>query len=121
MSNAELGRRVEHALAEHLGFTLAHPHDSRGPFDLLRGRDAYEVKSVTRGAGEYKCKAASAAMRRKRAAADEGKLNPHVLIAVVDPDTESVHAYSRPGLGAFRLTGPHNGWCYEGTAPISLN
>lgn len=120
LSNTELGKRVEHALAEHLGFTLTHPDRNTGPFDLACGDNVFEVKAVTRGAGEYKAKPKSHEVQAKRAAADKAGVKPHIMIAVVDADSETVSAYSKPGLGAFRLTAPKNGWRYHGTVPVSL-
>lgn len=118
LSTAELGRRVEHALAQHLGFELLHPSIAQGPFDLGCGDAVFEVKAVTTAAHEYKAKPSRAAVLRKRAAA-VGKV-PHTLIAPVDLDAGVVHAYARRGIGAFRLTSPSQGWEYLGSAPINL-
>lgn len=119
LSNAKLGYLVEKALAKHLGFELAHPSRPQGPFDLLKGDNAYEVKAMTVGAREYKVKSSKVAIERKRKHAKLHRLKPHTIIAVVDATATMAYAYVRPGVGAFRLPNTMvRGWKYLGAVPL---
>jgi hypothetical protein len=116
---SDLGIAVERALARALGWEPANAaHGRVGPFDLLDGRDAYEVKSVTRESTEYKCKPKAGEVDEKLAYAHRYGLRPHVLIAVVDG--EVVYAYAREGVRAYRLTpdGYRKGWVFLGVTTL---
>lgn len=120
ITNTKLGDAVEHALQQHLGMKDAHPGARQGPVDLLYGRHAYEVKAQSIAAKEYHAKPKSSEIADKRAFAEEHGLVPHTMIAVYDPRERRVHAYSKEGIGAYRLTGPENGWSYHGSVPLDL-
>lgn len=116
---SDLGKAVERALARSLDFEPANELTGRvGPFDLIDGHDAFEVKAVTRESTEYKCKPKAHEVTEKLAYAAAHGLRPHVLIAVVDGDR--VYAYAKEGVRAYRLTanGYQRGWVYLGTTTL---
>jgi hypothetical protein len=121
LTNTELGDAVERALQQAFGYEDAHPGRRQGAFDLRVGNDVFEVKAVTTAACEYKAKPKKAEVAGKLAYAAERGLNPHVMIVVYDEAEQQIHAYAKAGVGAYRLTGPHAGWAYIGTAAIDFN
>jgi hypothetical protein len=42
------------------------------------------------------------------------------MIVVYDESKSEIHAYSKPGVGAYRLTGPQAGWTYHGSTPLAI-
>lgn len=119
ITNTKLGDAVEHALTA-LGFEDAHPGRRQGPFDLRFGENAYEVKAVSQSASEYKAKPKRHEVEGKLAHAKQHGLKPHVMIVVYEPGAKRVHAYVKEGVGAYRLTGPEQGWSYIGSVALDL-
>jgi len=120
VTNTKLGDEVEHALQQAMGFKDAHPGRRQGPFDLVMGDNAYEVKAVSRSATEYKAKPKKHEVEGKLAYAQEHALKPHIMIVVYDPEEKHIHAYVKEGVGAYRLTNPDSGWSYIGKVPLDL-
>jgi len=112
LTNTELGDRVELALTQ-LGFETALDGKRQGPFDVLYGNHAFEVKACTTAAKEYKAKPKKAEVERKKTAAEKLGYAPATAIVVVDDEVG--HVYWREGIGAFRLTEAFN---YAGTVTV---
>lgn len=122
MSNMELGDRVEHAIAEQLGWTplvgaLA-GKVRQGPFDLMdpKGR-VCEVKACSVLAAEYKVKPSAHSIMAKVAAAEKLGVKPCTVLAVVEADGRA-WVYRKNGLGSFRLPRDGAGWKFVGTVQI---
>jgi hypothetical protein len=120
VTNTKLGDAAEKTLQRYLGFLNAHPGRRQGPFDLRLGRNAYEVKTVSVSSTEYKAKPKASEMVGKREYARQNGLVAHTMIAVFDPVAGRVYAYAKEGIGAYRLTGPQNGWSYLGSCPMTV-
>jgi hypothetical protein len=119
ITNTALGDKVEAALQKTMGFENAHPGSRKGKFDLLWNGHAYEVKAVSRSATEYKAKPKAHEIAEKRDFALENKLQPHIMIVVYDPEKRRLFVYSKPGVGAYRLTTPKAGWQFHGSIPFN--
>jgi GNAT superfamily N-acetyltransferase len=120
IKDTAFGDAVEQALQDHMGMVNEHPGRRQGPLDLRYGQHGYELKAVTQAAEEYKSKPKKAEVESKRAYAEEHHLQPHTMIAVYAPGERRVHVYSKPGIGAYRLTDEAHGWSYHGSAPLDL-
>jgi hypothetical protein len=120
ITNTALGDAVENALIEHLGMSNDHPGRRQGPLDLTYGKNGYEVKAVSTSAKEYKAKPAKDAVERKVAYAKANGINPHTMVVVYSPEDKQLYVYSKPGIGAYRLTNPSQGWKFHGTVPLDL-
>jgi hypothetical protein len=88
--------------------------------DLLYGKDAYEVKCCTTDAEEFKVKLGTDESTSKVAYCTDNDLTPHTMIAVYDPDEQQLYAYSKDGIGSFRLTDESNGWAFHGAFSVDL-
>lgn len=120
ITNTELGDKVEDALQRHLGMKNEHPGRRQGPLDLRFDGHGYEVKAVSSMADEYKAKPKAREIASKKAYAAEHGLAPHTMIVVYHPEEKQLYAYSKPGIGAYRLTNEGNGWKFHGTIPLDL-
>lgn len=122
MSNMALGDKVEHAIADQLGWTpLVGARAGRvrqGPFDLMdpKGR-VCEVKACSVGAAEYKVKPSAHATLAKMKAAREMGVKPCTVLAIVEDDGRT-WIYRRRGLGSYRLPRDGAGWKFVGIVQI---
>lgn len=81
---------------------------------------AFEVKTCTTAAQEYKAKPKAREVEEKKAYAEKHDLKPGIIIAVADYDAGETHFYWRLGVGAFALN-PSTGdkhWNYFGTVKM---
>jgi hypothetical protein len=120
ITNTKMGDAVEQALADHFGMTNEHPEKRQGPLDVSIGKEGYEVKAVSTSATEYKAKPKKHEVAEKLAYAKKHGLDPRTMIVVYSPTERRIYVYSKPGIGAYRLTGPRQGWTFHGTIPLDL-
>lgn len=117
-TNTRMGDMAEAALMK-LGLrSILPPGKRQNPLDVEYDHSgwAFEIKACSINATEYKAKPKAAEMEDKRAYAAEHKLKPAMMIAVVDHEKGEIHAYWRPGIGAWGLTeGNKDQWNYAGT------
>jgi len=119
VTNTALGDAVEHALAQHLG--MRQENTTRvGPLDLRYDGNGFEVKACSTAAKEYHAKPKTNEIREKQKYARQHKIKPHTMVVVYDPKGRQLFVYSKPGIGAYRLTSPKNGWKYHGNVPLNL-
>jgi hypothetical protein len=102
-TNTRVGDLGEGLLIRRLGMTNLHPGRRQGALDLKLGRDAYEVKVCTTSASEYKVKMRACEVTEKVAEAKKLGLRPNTLLLVFDPGSRTAWAYSRKGIGNYRL------------------
>jgi hypothetical protein len=121
ITNTQLGDSVENALQTHFGMSNEHPDRRQGPLDVTYGSHGYEVKAVTREASEYKAKPKASEVASKVKYAEEHNLTPHTMIVVHDSESRMLYAYSKPGIGAYRLTTAANGWSFHGKIPFDVS
>lgn len=118
-TNTSVGDLGEALLVEHLGLrSLLPPGKRQNPLDLVDPKtgDGYEVKVVTTAAKEYKIKMKAAEVRSKEAYAKKNKLRPNMMMVIMDADRGEAYAYSRPGIGSYRLT--EKDWTFRGKVSL---
>lgn len=118
-ASAQVGDLGEALLIDHLGLrSLLPPGKRQNPLDLFDPKtgDGYEVKVVTTAAKEYKIKMKAAEARSKEAYAKKNKLRPNMMMVVMDADRGEAYAYSRPGIGSYRLT--EKDWTFRGKVSL---
>jgi hypothetical protein len=119
-TNTELGDLAEAATAQLDCRSLLPPGKRQNPLDAKYDdtKYAFEIKAVTTEATEYKAKPKAHEVKEKLAYARKNGYKPAMMIAVVDVKSKEVHCYWKEGIGAYRLTGPKQGWNYMGTVKI---
>jgi hypothetical protein len=120
MTNTSLGDMAEQAVSQ-FGLRSLLPEGKRqNPLDMEYDHSGYafEVKACSVTATEYKAKPKAKEVAEKVAYAKKHKLKPATMIAVVDVANGQIHAYWRPGIGAYKLTQSGENWHYMGTVSI---
>jgi hypothetical protein len=89
----------------------------QNPLDVVwgEGNIAFEVKTLTTEASEYKIKMKKSEVESKRKYAKENGYKPGVIILVLDLDNRAAHVYWREGIGNYRLTPKSRLWNYMGS------
>lgn len=108
----------ETLLIDHLGLCSLLPAGAHtNPLDLFDPKtgDGYEVKVVT-AAAKARTRLSPAEVRSKLAYAKRNKLRPNMMMVVVDVDRGEAYAYSRPGIGSYRLT--EKEWTFRGKVSL---
>lgn len=118
-TNTEVGDLAEAALTQ-FGLVDLHPGRRGGKLDAGHGKWAFEVKSHTVDATEYKIKMRASEMEEKLKYAADNGLKVGSIIVVVDAAEKCAYVYWRNGLGNFRLTpGTKSDWNFMGRANLA--
>jgi hypothetical protein len=117
-TNTSMGDLAE-KLTEQIGLhSLLRPGIRQGAMDRGIGDYAFEVKARTVQAIEYKAGPKKPEADRKRAWAKEHGLKAAMMIVVLDEENGTGYAYWKDGVGAYRLTGPKQGWNFAGKVTL---
>jgi hypothetical protein len=106
-TNTSVGDLGESILCHHAGMhSLLPPGHRQNPLDMKYDgtKYAYEVKTVTSDAREYKIKMKAHEVQEKLAYAKKNRLHPGMIMLILDRHSNTAYAYKRDGIGSYRLT-----------------
>jgi hypothetical protein len=118
-TNTSVGDLGEKLLVENMGMiSLLPPGQRQNPLDMKYDgtKYAYEVKTVTTDAKEYKIKMKAAEVKSKVAYARRNKLEPGMIMLIMDRKSNRAYAYKRSGIGSYRLT--EKDWHFMGMVRV---
>ncbi len=105
-TNTKIGDLGETLLVKQLGMESLIPKGQRqNPLDMRwdGSKQAYEVKTITTDAKEFKIKMKAAEVESKLAYAKANGYKPGMIMLVIDRKTNTGYAYKRDGIGSYRL------------------
>lgn len=118
-TNTSVGDLGEALLVKQLDMhSLLPPGRRQNPLDLRYDgtNEAYECKTITTEAREYKIKMKAAEVRSKKSYARKNGLKPGMIMLVLDARSKTAYAYKRAGIGNFRLNSKD--WQFMGRVKV---
>ncbi len=100
MTNTHIGDLVEHVIGKGGDFkSILPPGQRQNPLDVKYddSKNGFEIKGVSTHATEYKSAPKSEEVEAKTEYAKQYGYKKNLIIAVIDPDNLTIHAYMREG------------------------
>lgn len=113
-TNTSIGDMGERLLVKKMGMNSLLPAGKRqNPLDARwdGSKEAYEIKTITTDAKEYKIKMKAHEVESKLAYAKAHGYKAGMIMLIVDTKTKTGYAYKRPGIGNYRL---NKEWTFMG-------
>jgi len=113
-TNTSLGDLGERLMVKQMGMNSLLPAGKRqNPLDARwdGSKEAYEIKTITTDAKEYKIKMKAHEVESKLAYAKKNGYKAGMIMLIVDTKTKTGYAYKRQGIGNYRL---NKEWTFMG-------